>query len=361
MKPIVFSGHSRPIRDICFNQEDDLIFTGSVDRLVTLWSTETSERIGTYIHEAAVNCMTVTPDSKYLLSGDNSGHVYIWDVSTGTNLAIIASDLPSASSSLDLGVSDRQICATFPCRAKKDRSSVFVFNVEDVLKGKPDEIKPSTDNSEVKVKHYKLSSLPNTKVVSDTDHKISITKFLNSNKNLLCAFDNGLMECRDIKGSVLKSAQFHEEGKPIMDLDITPKEELALSSAKDGKSVLFDPDNLEILNCFAPENPKRNINSGKISPLFNPDLSEKDQLRHCIIGGGQESKSVTFTRATEGGFEVLIYDMITGEEVGSISGHFSPINSLAVSHSGKIIVSGGEEATVRVHNLPPEYYQLKDY
>lgn len=366
MKPVLFNGHTRPIKDIQFNLEDDLLFTASVDRFIMLWSSETTERIGTYFHDAAINCMVVTPDSKYLVSGDNSGCIYLWDVCTGACLGIINSENSSPVTSLHLGVSDRQICATFPSRLKKDRSTVMVFDIEEVLRSKAKQVH-SDDSTNLKegsqINHYQMNSIPHSKIVSDTDHKIMISRFLNCNKNLLCAYDNGQVALWDIaKGSVLKSTTLHSgEKSDIMDLYVTGKEELALSSGKDKKSVLFDPETLEVLNEFKPENPLRNINSGKISPLFNPDLPEKDQLRHVIIGGGQDSKDVTKTKEKEGGFEILFYDMILGTEIGSITGHFSPINALAVSNNGKIIVSGGEEANVRMHTLPPEYYNLKDY
>ena len=353
MKPVVFAGHSRPIKDIQFNFEDDLLFTASNDRYVTLWSTETNERIGTYYHDAAINCMTVTPDSKYLVTGDNSGYIYIWDVNTGKALNVIESGYPSPTSSLDLGVSDRQICVSFNCRSKSDRSKVLIFDIEEALKLKT-EVNPETKQPMSLLKSIPLLN----SFESNTDHKIVISRFLNSNKNVLCAFDNGLVEVRKVGGEILNSKKLHSN--LIKDLNLSFREELALTSSKDGQSILFDPETLDILNVFKPDNPVRNINAGKISPLFNPDLPEKNQLRHCFIGGGQDSKDVTFTKSTEGGFEILIYDMITGEEVGSISGHFSPINALAISNSGKIIVSGGEEATVRLHTLSEDYYQLKN-
>jgi len=354
MKTVVFSGHFRPVKDIKFNNEDDLLFTASVDRTVTLWSTETNERIGTYSHDASVNCIMPTPDSKYLISGDSFGSVYIWDVCSGEKITKVPPTDLATITSLDLGCSDRQICATMTGRKKDDPSTPIIFDIEEAIKSKKLSDKGGYESNP--------DDFHVTRVVSNTNNKINHTRFINANKQLLCSFNDGLVELRDIKeNKILKSKYLHKQNTQIMDLDVSAKGELALTSGKDSRSVLFDPETLEVLNTFKPENPLRNINSGKISPLFNPSLPEKDQLRHCILGGGQESRNVTFTKSNEGGFEVLIYDMITGEEVGSINGHFSPINSIAISHNGKIIVSGGEEATVRFHPLTPEYYMLKDY
>jgi translation initiation factor 3 subunit I len=83
MKPIILQGHTRPIRDIKFNKDGDFLFTGSNDRNVTLWAAETGERIGNYYHSAAVNNMAITLDSKILITGDNTGGCYFWDVNTG--------------------------------------------------------------------------------------------------------------------------------------------------------------------------------------------------------------------------------------------------------------------------------------
>lgn len=342
MKPIVLTGHSRPIKEIKFNSEDDLLFTSSIDRFVTVWGTETKERIGTYLHEAAISSMNISRDSKYLISTDKTGILYVWDVKSGAKVKSLRFDVTEVLSSIDFGVSDNELVISKFSRKNKNSSSMIV-KLEEILKANTAQ---------------DLNLLYDVK--AEVDAKVKFTKFLNTNTNVLCAFDNGLVQLKDIKtNSVIKESKLHD--KEIMDLDLSAKEELALTSSKDGKSILFDPETLEILNSFSPNSPERNINSGKISPLFNPLLPEKDQLRHCFIGGGQDSQKVTFTSSNEGGFEILIYDMITGKEMGAIPGHFSPINSIAVSNNGGILVSGGEEATVRVYTLNNDYYRLKDF
>lgn len=347
MKPVILGGHERPIKDIIFNREDDFLFVASTDRIVSLWSTETNERIGTYKHDAAINCMRTTQDSKYLITGDSSGVIYIWEAYTGEILTKIEGDVSSPIYALDFGISNNQLSITYGHRSKSVKSKIVIINIDDAIK--------LSKNKEISLKEIPQKGFEINQTMPNDVH-LCKSKLINCNKEIICAYDTGLVERRDIEGNVLKSAKLHT--KQIMDLSLTAYEELALTSGKDGKSVLFDPETLQILNEFKPENPVRNINSGKISPLFNPDLSEKNQLRHCIIGGGQESKDVTFTKSNEGGFEILIYEMITGEELGAIGGHFSPINVIAISNNGKVIVSGAEEGTVRKHVMEEEYYAL---
>ena len=45
MRPLILKGHTAPIKDLLFNYDNDLLFSASTDRYVTLWSSEYGERI----------------------------------------------------------------------------------------------------------------------------------------------------------------------------------------------------------------------------------------------------------------------------------------------------------------------------
>ena len=92
MKPIILSGHSRPIKDLKFNANSEFLFSASSDRNVILWATETGQKITTYQHTAAVNTVAITSDSKLLVTGDNTGTSYIWDVQGGNLLKKMEND-----------------------------------------------------------------------------------------------------------------------------------------------------------------------------------------------------------------------------------------------------------------------------
>ena len=140
-----------------------------------------------------------------------------------------------------------------------------------------------------------------------------------------------------------------------MDLDISPKEELIITAAKDGKEKILDPDNFDVMSELFPENPVRNINACRFSPLISEE-DEKKVKYHAFIAGGQESRDVTTTTSKKGGFEALIYDCIFGCELGAILGHFEPVNSLAISSNAELLASGSEESSVRVPRINNEEY-----
>jgi len=74
------------------------------------------------------------------------------------------------------------------------------------------------------------------------------------------------------------------------------------------------------------------------------------------MGGGQEAMDVTTTAAAAGHFEADFYHSIFAERLGSVSGHFGPINTLAFSPDGKSYVSGSEDGYIRLHHFTDSYF-----
>lgn len=47
------------------------------------------------------------------------------------------------------------------------------------------------------------------------------------------------------------------------------------------------------------------------------------------------------------------------EEIGTISGHFGPVNSIAFFKDGRGFVSGGEEGITRIFRFDKSYFENK--
>jgi len=122
MKPIILYGHLRPINQIKFNKDSDLVFTGSSDKYVILWAAETGERIGTFLHDGAISSMTLTDDSKILISGDRLGCAYLWNVMNGKLLKKISFESGqyiNAISSIDLSYGDKKVLFIYSNRTER--------------------------------------------------------------------------------------------------------------------------------------------------------------------------------------------------------------------------------------------------
>ena len=338
MKPIVLQGHSRPIRDIKFNIQGDLLFTGSVDRLLSSWKTETGERIGTFTHNAAVSNLCVTKDSKLMVSGDTTGTIYIWDVSAGKKIREFEGDPSLSIKSIDLSSSDEKVSFVTSGRQKNSKSFVETYKMVDLLS---------------------LSSIESLKksvesIIESSTNKFTSAKFSDINKKLFVSKEDGSMDIFDINDkNQCFSKKLHNDA--ILDFDFSPIHDFIITASKDGQAHIINTDEFQIINTFFPEKPTRSLNACKFSPLFSLEDENMSKF-HAIIAGGQESKDVTTTHTNSGGFEVLFYSNIIREEVGSISGHFGPVNALALTKDGKYLASGGEDATIRLCNLSEELF-----
>lgn len=345
MRPLVLKGHTKPIKDLQFNRENDLLFSASTDRLVTLWSSEYGERIGTYLHQAAIYTMAITQDSKYMVSGDSTGCLYLWEVCNGKLLKTIATEStknPSIKSAY-FSEGEQKVLVSDSERGVGAQSKIYVYNFKDILSTSGTGI-----NNVIKIK-------PELTIAAPGKEKISKARWLNNNKNIISTSESGVIYNYDAStGKEILSKKIHEA--EIMDFDISKYEEVLLTASKDGKSLVLDPDNFNVVQTFFPQSPTRNINSCKISPLLSVDNDDEKRF-HAFIAGGQESRDVTTTHSNKGGFELLIYDMLFGKELGAIQGHFGPINTLTISSDGVLLATGSEESSVRVNKLNTDEYR----
>ena len=135
-------------------------------------------------------------------------------------------------------------------------------------------------------------------------------------------------------------------GKRITDMQFSWDMTLIVTSCGDHWVRLFETSSMTLLKAF---NTERNINSAAISPLAS--------CPYLIAAGGQDAMSVTTTAAKQGNFHCTFYDHVFDDELGKIEGHFGPVNTLAFAPHGRSYVSGGEEGYVRIHHLPPAYFE----
>ena len=335
MKPLVLKGHTMPITCLKFNKDNDLLFSASKDRFITLWSSEYGERIGTYQHSAAVYAMDIDDNSKYLISSDSTGYIYIWEASNGENIHKFTLDKLPLIHSINFNYNNDLISVGYGVRGANTDSQIDIYKFSELLTKKKD-------------------TKPIKSILIPKKDKISKTKWFDLGKSIIATSESGMIYKYDYESkNLLLQKKIHDN--VIMDLDISPREELILTASKDGKAKVLNPDTFDIMSELFPQNPERNINACIFNPLISSDDENKVKY-HAFIAGGQESRDVTTTASKKGGFETLIYDCMFGEELGAILGHFGPVNALAISSDGELLASGSEESSVRVHKINNDEY-----
>jgi len=135
--------------------------------------------------------------------------------------------------------------------------------------------------------------------------------------------------------------------KAVTSLQFAKYQGLFLSASKDGFAKLIDTRTLEVVRSYETGRP---LNAVAMSPLMD----------HVIVGGGESAEEVTMSELTAANFKVRFFHSIFCGELGSILGHFGPVNALAFSPDGKQFVSGGQDGFVRVHNFGEDYLNRVD-
>lgn len=246
-----------------------------------------------------------------------------------------------------------------------------MFKIEDILNSKENE---SPTPIKTIVREHKENILcprnpkfnPSTKVdpKDQNDYnnispypfaKFGLAKFTDINKTIFYTLEDGTVGKLDVSTEqILCENKIHKD--IIFDFDLSPMHEILLTASKDHSAAVLSGKNLETIKIYEPKNPVRNLNSCHISPLFGSKNSEEDGRFHCVVAGGQEARNVTTTTSREGGFEILIYNLMYGEEIGAIHAHFGPVNTVRFSPNGKMLASGSEDASVKIHKMEDDYY-----
>ena len=75
------------------------------------------------------------------------------------------------------------------------------------------------------------------------------------------------------------------------------------------------------------------------------------------MGGGVAAIMAAMTGG-HSGFEAHVCNIMHENEVGKISGHFGPINSVEFFKDGRGFISGGEEGVIRIVRFNEEYFEV---
>jgi len=166
------------------------------------------------------------------------------------------------------------------------------------------------------------------------------------NRTVISGHDDGTLRVWDVmKGKVIKKVQAHAHN--LRDVQLSKDGTMIITAGgADQEAKLWDAETLDHLKTYEANRP---INSAALSPIFN----------HAIIAGGQEARDVTTTANKMGNFDALFYHAVYADYMGSIKGHFGPVNSIAIHPEGKSFTTGGEDGYIRLHHFEKSYFNGK--
>mmetsp|Transcript_2724 Transcript_2724/g.6114 ORF Transcript_2724/g.6114 Transcript_2724/m.6114 type:complete len:323 (-) Transcript_2724:8-976(-) len=322
MRPILMKGHERPLTFVKYNSDGDLLFSMAKDHNPTIWRADDGTRLGVYKgHNGAVFTCDVTHDSARLVTGSADQTVRLWDVRTGEELHRWSYREPARS--VDFGEGEKLLAATTD-PFMGEPSKILVYRLDD---------DPA-----------KLDSEP---VMSLTGPEGRITRAVWGplNNTIVSVGEDGMLRKWDAEtGKVLHETQAHE--KSIVCLQPSYDGTCFITGSHDKTAKLFDFYSLEELKTYTHEKP---VLSAFVSPL----------LDHVVLAGGQDASQVTLTSSKAGGFESkIVHKVYNTEVIGTVRGHFGPVNAIAYSPDGRSFVTGGEDGYVRLNHMDAEYFAL---
>ncbi|KAK9358913.1 WD40-repeat-containing domain protein [Lipomyces starkeyi] len=322
MRPILLKGHERPLTQLKYNKEGDLLFSTARDKIVNVYYSHNGERLGTYTgHQGALWSVDVDPTSTIAATGAADNTIKLWEVRSGR--CIHTWNFPTAVKVVQFNEDGNMLLAITEQRMGY-QGTVYVFSVIIDVEAKQDE--------EPIIKF------------SSPENKFTKAGWSYLNKWIITGHLDGTVSKYDAKtGELLQKVLVHE--KEVTDLQFAPDMTYFITTSKDKTARILDTKNLKIMKTFVADAP---LNTGAITPL-------KD---YVILGGGQDAKDVTTTGSRQGKFEARFYHKIFEDEIGRLKGHFGPLNHIAVHPAGTGFASGGEDGYVRVHHFDKSYFDF---
>jgi len=337
MHPYLLHLHERPLTLVKFNYDGDFFLTCAKDGEVCVVRTDTCERIGTYNPEGekpgAVYALDITNDNKYVVICGADGRLVFFTFE-GKQHAVL----------------NHGVVLKYVEFNQKPGAQNMVCTCNDKFKSAADGAVPNR----IMIYQWQPQMKRLLSIDEDLPMKATKVKWGPFDESLVSIFEEGTVIIWDsTSGKQLYKIDAHKA--PVTSMNFSEDRMLMITSSKDNYAKLWAMDEGE------PENIKtyktdRPLNDAAISPLYS---NAEEPKYHILLGGGQDAKDVTTTASASGKFEATMWHMIFEEEIGSVKGHFGPLNCLAWFRDGRGFVTGGEDGYVRCHHFDNDYFTKK--
>ncbi|CCD26476.1 translation initiation factor eIF3 subunit i NDAI_0H03030 [Naumovozyma dairenensis CBS 421] len=333
MRPIILMGHERPLTQVKYNKEGDLIFSCSKDNFASIWYSVNGERLGTLNgHAGTIWSIDVDQFTKCCVTGSADYSIKVWNVQDGVCVHTWKSPVPVKN--VSFSPCGNYISAILD-NVMKHVGSINVYKVE---------------RDEVTHEILKFGEEPIFAIDTQDDLTAAVVAGWSiEGKYIIAGHKEGEIskyEIADDKSSFkfVESKKLHKQ--LITDIQFSADRTYFITASRDSNAYIVDVESFDVLKTYETDCP---LNSACITPL----------KEFVILGGGQAARDVTTTSASEGKFEARFHHKIFEEEIGRVKGHFGPLNCVAVSPQGTSYISGGEEGLVRVHHFEKSYFDFK--
>ena len=396
-KLVTFKGHKGGITAVAFSKDGNTLASGDEKNVIKLWDLKTKQNRATLNeHTNGVYALAFSPDGKTLASGSSDGTIRFWNPVTGRKINTFSTGHIESVQAIAFSVNDSTLSSaafngTVDVWNLKSREEINTF-----IDAQNDSCNAVVLSSDAKLLACQGSNsiLFNPSGISrrgggksrdtiqlwdvDTSDEIfgpwqNIKATTNAlsispDNNILAANIEGkgislwnvnvpiklLISHFDVREPFTRSLLFSPNGKHFATYgtyvqtqiwNVVSQEKINPPLMGECSAIAFSPDSTLV----AQSNHHQDIVLWNVTPTgMNKRSSIPDSKGdfHNLLLFSPDAKILLDPDTFGWGIRIVLWDVVNGSSLGSLSGHTERITTLVFSHDGKILASGAKDGTV---------------
>ena len=337
--------HTDTVTSLAYSPDGRTLASGSLDRTILLWDTQTGTRRSTLSPISGVHSLAYSPDGSTLATGGRHGTVQLWDAATGnlrsthsehTDSVLSLAFSPDGSTLASSGGGGEKNVILWDAATGSLRNTLGYHSYSTLAFSLDGRTLALGRSGAVDLWDMETGSLRNT--LPRIDGSGSVLSLAYSPDGLTLAGGTGrntiglwntqtdtLINTLEHRGSVLSLA-FSPDDRTLASGvgDISVRDDVSDDVSGDGTVRFWDIATGSVINTL------RGHSSDVYSIAYSPDGS--------TLASGSDST-------------ILLWDVATGTLRNQLTGHGDSIRSVAFSPDGSTLASGSNDDTVRLWDV----------